>query len=169
MKTVCIIQHGPTLMDFDRHDVWCEYHDAGDWLELRQWGISKKRFDEELVGPVEMSQGQFHPYYSIPKDAPFRQRELLEVGVRAALPDGQQFDGSAVIVSGEITCLNLFLPQFRNVMLYSAPEAPEENSSALESIPFFTSGLRTVNLKIETRRALACVQLVDSFGVPLTD
>jgi hypothetical protein len=95
-----------TQKEFEFHPVWCEYYEPAEIEELTQLGENKEFLYIELVQVVEASDGQDHPFYTLPINAE-HPREFLYVSSDIEL-FGESYNGYAVVVRDEITSFVVF-------------------------------------------------------------
>jgi len=95
-----------TPKEFDFYPVWCEYYEPKEIDELIQLGENKDFLTKELIVVVESSDGQNHPFYTLPTSSTCA-REFLFVSCEIGLYENS-YNGYAALVKDEITSFIIF-------------------------------------------------------------
>jgi hypothetical protein len=91
---------------FKYYPVWCEYYEPSEIDNLVGLGENLEFLEKELIGNVESSEGQNHPYYTLPKND-LIEREFLYIYCRIKLFDCF-YGGYVVLASNKITSFTIF-------------------------------------------------------------
>ncbi len=96
----------PEKPDFERFDVWCEWHDSTEEIYLKSMCTDESEYAEVIVKPFTEDRETFYPMV-ISNNLPFREFLYLQVAITIA--EDLELDGFIATVKDEIVGLTAWL------------------------------------------------------------